>query len=76
MGGPKTPVGQHQWDPILVGIGEFTTHVRTYFRWGLGCLLGVRGTHSHMDMGQNQITRAAQVLVFGSIYQGSILGLP
>ena len=22
---------QHQWDPILVGIGEFTTHFRTYF---------------------------------------------
>ena len=37
-------VGQNQWDPIL-GVGEFTTHFRTYFSgwiesgvpWEMGC---------------------------------------
>ena len=43
------------WDPIFVGIGEFTTHFRTHFRthfsgdgdvhWGCGVL-----THSHMSV--------------------------
>ena len=31
-------VGQNQYH---FGIGEFTTRFRTYFRWGLGCSLGV-----------------------------------
>ena len=28
------------WDPIVVGIAEFATHVRTYFAVGIGMLTG------------------------------------
>ena len=38
--GPKMPLGQHQWDHILVGIGEFTTHFRTDFSGWIGMFTG------------------------------------
>ena len=47
-------VGRPFWDPILVGIGEFTTHFRTYFsgdrdvHWGYRTL-----TYGHMSQRQN-----------------------
>ena len=44
-------VGQDQWDPILVGIGEFTTHSRTNFSVWIGMFIGGTIwvlTHSHV----------------------------
>ena len=33
-------MGQNQWDPILVGLGEFTTRLRTYFSGWSGMFTG------------------------------------
>ena len=54
---------------ILIGIGEFTTHFRTYFsgdwdvHWGYGLLLV---THGHMPPTQQSIASAEVWLSFGT----------
>ena len=69
LGCGSKPMGSH------FGVGEFTTHFRTYFSgdWDVHRDYGVL-THSHLGVEiKSKSQGKRQVLVFGSIYQAAIL---